>query len=227
MNTLFTRRKELAAEYLRGDGIEIGALHAPVEVPASTRVRYVDRLPVPRLREHYPELAGLPLVDVDIIDDGETLAAIPDGSLDFLIANHMLEHCENPLGTIRNHFRKIRTGGILYYAVPDKRFSFDRDRPVTPMAHFADDDRLGPAQSRDQHFEEWARLVTRIGDAQQVRDEVARLKAINYSIHFHVWDFDSFMYFVDLVRDRNPGLDFDWTHIELNVGEIVSLFTKR
>ncbi len=224
---LFARRRELAEKYLIGEGIEIGALHEPIAVAATTRVRYVDRLPVAQLREHYPELAAAPLVDVDIIDDGELLSTIPDGSLDFVIANHMLEHCENPLGAVRNHFRKVRTGGVLYYAVPDKRFSFDQGRPITSPEHFVDDDRLGPAQSRDAHFEEWAKQVMKIAEPQQVHDTVAQLKAINYSIHFHVWDFDSFLDFVDLVRDENPGIDFDWSHIELNFSEIVSIFTKR
>lgn len=224
---LFARRTELTTRYLVGEGIEIGALHEPVAVPAAAHVRYVDRLPLARLREHYPELADRPLVNVDIIDDGEILSTIPDRSLDFVIANHMLEHCENPLAAVRNHFRKIRVGGVLYYAVPDKRFSFDRDRPITLAQHFVDDDRLGPAHSRDAHFEEWARLVMKIGDAQQLQDTVAQLKTLNYSIHFHVWDFDSFLDFVDLVRDENPALDFDWSHIELNYSEIVSIFTKR
>ena len=35
------------------------------------------------------------------------------------------------------------------------------------------------------------------------------------------------MYFVDLVRERNTGLDFDWSHIGLHGFEIISVFTKR
>lgn len=221
------RRRELAEKFLAGDGIEIGALHEPVWLPNKARVHYLDRLPLAKLREQYPELAGQPLVNVDIIDDGETLRKIPDGSLDFVIANHMLEHCENPLGAIRSHFRAVRKGGVLYYAVPDKRFSFDRERPLTSIAHFAEDDRLGPTSTRHGHFEEWVRMVMQIGDPTMVRAEIERLKAIDYSIHFHVWDFDSFMDFVDLVRERIPQVEFDWSHIELNVGEIVSVFTKR
>ena len=224
---VLARRIALATKYLAGDGIEIGALHAPLPVPAAARVKYVDRLDAAGLQGHYPELAGQALTAVDILDDGETLGTIADGSLDFIIANHMLEHCENPLGTIRNHFRKIRTGGVLYYAVPDMRFSFDNRRALTSMTHFVDDDKLGPAQSRDSHFDEWVRLVEGISDAQTIRATALRLKDIDYSIHFHVWDFDSFLYFVDLVRDQNPGLEFDWSHIELNHHEIISIFTKR
>ena len=63
-------RRELSGKFLAGDGIEIGALHEPLPVPAGVRVRYVDRLTKPMLRAHYPELESLPLVDVDIVENG-------------------------------------------------------------------------------------------------------------------------------------------------------------
>ena len=121
----------LANRYLEGRGLEIGALHHPLPVPRSVQVRYVDRLSVADLRSHYPELASLPLVPLDLIDDGETLTMVPDGSQDFVIANHFLEHCEDPIKTLGTFFRVLRPGGILYLAVPEKHHTFDRDRPVT------------------------------------------------------------------------------------------------
>ena len=63
-------RKVMADTFLAGEGIEIGALHLPLRVPRAARVRYVDRMPVPELRQHYPELANENLVPVEIIDDG-------------------------------------------------------------------------------------------------------------------------------------------------------------
>lgn len=47
-------RREIAFRFLNGDGIEIGALHSPLEVPDTARVRYMDRMPVAKLREQYP-----------------------------------------------------------------------------------------------------------------------------------------------------------------------------
>ena len=44
------KRRRLT-KWLHGEGIEIGALHNPLEVPAGARVTYVDHLPVERLRE--------------------------------------------------------------------------------------------------------------------------------------------------------------------------------
>jgi SAM-dependent methyltransferase len=130
-----SRRRRIAKRYLSGEGIEIGALHNPLPVPRSARVRYVDRLPVSELRAQYPELEQEPLVQVDILDDGERLAMIADSSIDFVIANHFLEHTQDPVGTLLNAFRVLRPEGILYLAVPDKRHTFDRDRAVTPLGH--------------------------------------------------------------------------------------------
>jgi SAM-dependent methyltransferase len=153
-------RRRIADTYLHGEGIEIGALYAPLQT--SAKVRYVDRMPVEQLRVQYPELADTELTPVDCIDDGERLTTFANESLDFIIANHMLEHCENPLGTMRVHLERVRRGGILYYAVPDKRHSFDIDRPITTFEHLIDDDKDGGESSRVAHYMEWARLVNHI-----------------------------------------------------------------
>src|SRR3954451_19820653 len=109
-------RRDLANRSLKGDGIEIGALHKPLPVPAGTAVKYVDRMSVRDLRSHYPELAGWKLVEPDIVDNGETLATVPAGSVDFVIANHFIEHTEDPLGALANQLRVLKPGGVLYMA---------------------------------------------------------------------------------------------------------------
>jgi len=180
-------RALIARTCIRGQGIEIGALHAPLEVPDSALVRYVDRLPVEELRKQYPELDAFTLVDVDIIDDGEVLRTVADGSQDFVIANHFLEHCQDPFGAMKNMLRVLRAGGYLYMALPDKRFTFDVDHPVTTAEHIMRDFEEGPDCSRREHFEEWARLVVKAGDEPAVRESADNLIEIDYSIHFHVW----------------------------------------
>ena len=131
----FDGRRELAAHYLFGAGLEIGALHLPLAVPDDITVKYVDRLTVAQLRHDYPELADCTLVEADIIDNGEILSTVADGSQDFIIANHFLEHCEDPIAAIHNHLGKLHEGGILFYAVPDKRYTFDWPRQVTSLEH--------------------------------------------------------------------------------------------
>jgi ubiquinone/menaquinone biosynthesis C-methylase UbiE len=180
-------RETVAEAYLRGEGIEIGALHMPLRVPEAAHVKYVDRMSVEGLRTHYPELNDKELVNVDIIADGEQLESIADATQDFVIANHFVEHCQDPIGALLNMFRVLKPGGILYLAIPDKRCSFDIDRPVTSLEHLMRDHREGPAWSRRQHFEEWTRLVNRVIDEAEVERQTAANMEMDYSIHYHVW----------------------------------------
>ena len=173
--------------YIRGRGIEIGALHNPLPVPKWAKVKYVDRFPESILREHYPELRKKKLVNVDFICDGEFLASVHDRSQDFVIANHFLEHCENPILSVENILRVLREDGIAYIALPDKRFTFDEDRPVTSLDHVKKDYEEGPVWSKKEHFEEWTRLVAKIHNEDKAQQHSADLMKTNYSIHYHVW----------------------------------------
>jgi predicted SAM-dependent methyltransferase len=185
--TIHGTREAIAAAFLNGEGLEIGALHQPLVVPSSVRVKYVDRMTAPDLRHQYVELADQPLVETDIVDNGELLTTIGDGTQDFVIANHFIEHCQNPLLTVQNLLRVLKPAGVVYMAVPDKRFSFDVDRPCTTIEHLMRDFSEGPAWSKRQHFEEWSRLVNKRSDERQVEEETAHLIGMDYSIHFHVW----------------------------------------
>ena len=180
-------RETVAEAYLRGEGIEIGALHMPLRVPEAASVKYVDRMSVEGLRAHYPELADQAFVNVDIIADGERLESIADATQDFVIANHFIEHCQDPIGALLNMFRVLKPGGVLYLAVPDKRCSFDVDRPVTTLDHLMRDHREGPAWSRRQHFEEWTRLVNKVTDDAEAGRQTEANMEMDYSIHYHVW----------------------------------------
>ena len=209
----FDARRELAARFLFGEGLEIGPLHQPLELSPDARARYVDRMTAEQLRSEYPELADWDLTQVDMVDDGEKLATIPGESQDFIIANHFLEHCEDPLRTIETHLGKLRPGGVLFYAVPDKRFTFDFRRPVTPLDHMIADYEDGPEGSRSTHYEEWCRLVIdqesdSTGSAEQAASEewVARrareLEEAGYSINMHVWTQAEFLRLILELRDR-------------------------
>ena len=222
---MLAARRELSERYLEGSGVELGALHLPLWTSERATVRYVDRLDVAGLRQQYPELAEHDLVNVDIVDDGEALSSIKDGQLDFIIANHMLEHTENPIGTIRNHLRKVRDNGVLYYAVPDKWAGFDRERPITPFEHLVRDDREGPTVSRLEHFHEWVRLVTNVTQPDEIERQVRELLARNYSIHFHVWDNPHFRLFLD---DANEylGRPFQIEYFGQNLNEMITVLRK-
>jgi SAM-dependent methyltransferase len=176
-------------------------------MPSHAKARYVDRMPVERLREEYPELAGWNLTPIDVIDDGERLATVAEGSQDFIVANHFLEHCENPIGTIETHLGKLKPGGVLFYAVPDKRYTFDFRRPVVTIEHMVADYEEGPEGSRREHYEEWSRLV--LGEVDEPEEQtLARARELEdakYSIHTHAWTQAEFLALILDCRRRFDG----------------------
>lgn len=189
-------RRRLAARFLRGEGIEIGALHSPFPVPAGARVRYLDRYTTAQLREEYPELGDAPFAEVEIVDDGETLATLADASQDFVIASHVLEHTQDPIGALRHHLRVLRPGGVLLLALPDRRHGIDERRAPTPLEHLLADHADGGAASRARHYREWSELVDLpLGfvAAGDVAAHAEQLDRGDYSIHFHCWTLDEFL----------------------------------
>jgi len=217
-------RRKLASKYLAGEGIEIGALHSPLKIPPKAKVRYVDRMSVEDLRKQYPELSGCNLVEVDIIDNGEKLISIEDCSLDFVIANHMIEHCQEPIGTMQQFLRVLKPGGVLYMAVPDKRYTFDFDRPVTSIEHLICDYRDGSGWSKIQHFEEWCRLVQKVPDAE-ILSSVNNLMSMDYSIHFHVWTKEEFTALLNYCKDMLQ-FPFKTETVKENYNEFIVILRK-
>jgi predicted SAM-dependent methyltransferase len=216
----------LSSFYLDGQGLEVGALHHPLALPSKAKVKYVDRLPVEELRNHYPELMNENLVEVDIIDDGEQLHTIPDSSVDFIIANHMLEHCMNPIKTIQTFLSKLRTGGVVYIGIPDKRYSFDKNRELTSFAHLLDD--YHNRNDHFQHYIEWAKFVNGVKEEDEIVRQAHHLSRMQYSIHFHVWDYNTF---IDFLINTNNFLQrsFEILNISFNDhrDEVIAILRKN
>lgn len=218
-------RTFLAKKYLKGNGLEIGALHRPLILPRRAKVKYVDRMPAGELREQYPELSALPLVTVDIIDNGESLNNIKNNSQDFVIANHFIEHCENPIKTLKEFLRVLKSGGIIYLTVPDKRFTFDKERPITELSHLIKDYNDGPEWHKKEHFKEWAKYVKH-APPELLEQETEQLLNCNYSIHYHVWTyFELFELFICLKKELNFG--FEIIEFVFNPPESIFIIKKE
>jgi SAM-dependent methyltransferase len=181
-------RRVLADRHLAGDGLEIGALHNPLPLPAAARVCYVDRLTLAEARIHYPELAQQPLVEPGIIAECDQLTPVVSGSVDFVVANHVLEHVRNPFGALREWLRVLRPGGCLYVAVPDRANPIDRLRPVTTFEHLLSDADGSTAGVDRPHYEEWVRANSPDAPATEQLTYAGVLEQKGYAIHFHVFD---------------------------------------
>lgn len=200
-------KRSRAARWLSGNGIEIGALHNPLPVPPGATVQYVDRARELELRRQYPELAAKTMVPVDFVGDAQDLSAIANDCQDFVIANHLLEHLEDPIRGLIEMMRVIRPGGVLYLALPDPRVTFDRNRPLTTIQHVVDEYRSGTEATREAHYVEWVELVEsrQVVGAGTGPTRVNELMAQDYSIHFHVWRPDDFLEVLVASR-REAGL---------------------
>jgi SAM-dependent methyltransferase len=118
--------------------LEIGPGHDPFPVAPGTRVRYADRSVEGGRDKNWPELAGHPYgpsADFNINLDVDGLAAIPDDSLDAVIACHVIEHLANPVAALREFERVLRPQGRLVLVVPDRNLTFDSVRQPTPLAY--------------------------------------------------------------------------------------------
>lgn len=192
-----TTRMEIANKYLTGDGIEIGALHSPLLVTnGKVNIKYVDVLSKEDAKKKYKELDGFELVDVDIIDNGETLETIENNTLDFIILNHVIEHFVNPIQALVNAVRKLKVGGIIYMGAPNKDFTFDKERELTPFSHVFNDYENYNRENDKVHYEEWVYKV-QTDKEDTLENSAYYLYETNYNIHFHVWDYDSFNEFLN------------------------------
>jgi len=83
----------------------------------------------------FPPMWSLSGVDRDIFPDN-TVLPFPDSSQLTVHASHVLEHCEDPLGTIREWFRVLKPDGHLIITVPHK-FLFEKK--MLPPSNFDSD----------------------------------------------------------------------------------------
>ena len=217
-------RFRIASIYLRGEGLEIGALHAPLHLPPGAHVRYVDHMTTDELKRAYPEMAERRLVPVSIVDDGERLVSIPDKTADFVIANHLIEHAQDPIETLKNWLRVVKPGGMVFMAVPNQAHTFDRTRPTTSLQHLILDHEQGPHVSRMAHYEEWVRHIEKVAP-DRIAAVALQSMQDSRSIHFHVWDE---LAFLDLLSYcyRHLDLPFRLAHFSLNEYEFVIVLIK-
>lgn len=167
---------------------------------------------VTQLRAAYPELAELDLAPVTYIGTAEDLSAVAAGTLDFVVACHVLEHVEDPTRALSEIHRVLREGGIFFCALPEPRVTFDRHRSVTSLAHLMDDHPAGRT-TRKGHFEDWVENVERHqpwwqDEQPEPEARVEWLMEIDYSIHYHAWRPDTFLDYLIELR-RAYGLDYE------------------
>ena len=146
----------LAHELLDGlTGLEIGgSAHNPFGL-ATRNVDYTLDLDTTFKLEEV-RLCGEAL-RVDIAAPADRLP-LPDGSEDFVISSHVIEHIFDPIGAIEEWLRVVRPGGYVFIIAPHMERTFDRERPRTSLAELIDrhEGRVSaPEVDTHEHYSVW------------------------------------------------------------------------
>ncbi len=195
-------QKHNLTKYIKGKGVEIGALNNPLKIGhTKAEVLYVDMAGKEELIEHNPEVCGEKIKQPDIISDAENLSIITDESINFVIVNHLLEHLPNPIKGLEEFHRVLKPEGILYLAIPDKRYTFDRERPITALSHLIQDYKEGTTiQTSVAHYQEWLTLVE-LKKKNPITRNLEDLMNKQYRIHFHVWAVENILELLNYMKN--------------------------
>ena len=157
----FLRR---AVDFAQLKGLEIGALNEPLvkkeDIRAGGRIFYLDHLPTEGLCEKYgsdPSVNVDNIVPVDFVcRDGNIVEATAGNMFDYVVASHVIEHTPNFLQFLIDIHKILKPGGHLILIIPDKRFTFDVNRPITTFGEvletFFDKQKIPSISAVYDHF---------------------------------------------------------------------------
>lgn len=205
------KHRNAAYALLSGTGLEIGALHEPARLPSDCSVTYFDAMDRETAMNLFPEIEPNRLVRVDLVGDIDrrALRNCGEGAYDFVIANHVIEHVANPVVMLADLHFICRTGGLAVIAAPDKRFTYDRERPLTSFDHLWSEYLEGVETVSDEHYLDFLRHVGKHvfeDPDRRIADDIAHCRRRRE--HAHVWNSETFGVFV---RESIRRLELDWT----------------
>lgn len=201
-----TARKTVSDFFVSGRGIEIGAGGRPFPLPKNAACQYGDIKDADALKK----LFNASSVVVNRRIDAQTFVGVQEESLDFVISAHVIEFLEDPIGSIESALRVLHSGGVYVLAVSDMRYTFDKHRQPTPIAHLVADYRDGGKGTRVAAYVEHLRDVSgkfykRVTPENQLQGKARALSAKGHEIHFHAWTADSF---AQMLREMPISIDF-------------------
>jgi SAM-dependent methyltransferase len=117
-------------------------------------------------------------------------AEIPyaDESFSFILSEHVLEHISNPIKTIKEWLRVLKSGGKIFLFLPHRDRTNDKFRQLTTLEHLIDDYNKDVPYNDSTHFEDWWSNVVERGLMPDHYRHIPKDELINSaSIHHHVW----------------------------------------
>jgi predicted SAM-dependent methyltransferase len=128
------------------------------------------------------------------ISEASDLSKIENEKYDFIISSHCLEHTANPIKTLKEWNRVLVDGGYFVLVLPDKNFTFDKNRPVTSFKHLLQDFKNNIDETDETHFDEVIRLHNiNLDKGTTTKEELinrTKNNFLNRCVHHHVFNFE-------------------------------------
>jgi hypothetical protein len=212
------RRK--LARHMTGAGLEMGPGVDPFPVDSSRVTMTFLEKPY---SSGYAEAQHLEAHDVKF--DGEVISADLDkddftvlvtSRFDFIVASHVLEHVANPLRVLEQAQGVLVDGGKLILVLPDLRFTFDRARTPTGIAHLAEHYRDGTDYVDRAHILEVLMsqgVLSHPDELTREREEELRYE----TVHAHAW---TWVDFCGGLPAYMAVIGANWSLLDLSIPEL-------
>lgn len=139
------------------------------------------------------------------IKEASDLNDIQEGNYDFVLSCHSLEHVANPLKALAEWRRVLRKNGTLVLVLPDKRHTFDINRPYTTIKHLLDDRRNNVGEDDPTHYQESIELhdLSLDNGVSSKQEHAERIKnnITTRCVHHHVFS-------LELIREMLTAASF-------------------
>lgn len=118
-------------------------------------------------------------------------SCIKDGSYEFVLASHVLEHVANPLRALMEWKRILQPEGVVLVVLPHKAGTFDHRRPFSTLSHIEQDYQNNVTETDLTHLPEILELHDLAmdpgaGTAEQFRERCLSNASIR-AMHHHVF----------------------------------------
>lgn len=229
IDRLYAIRNSFAAYYLTGEGFEIGAQQSPLQCKKSKRIQYIDYLSRNESAEKY-NLNPKDCVEVDILADANDLSHLPQNAASFIIANHVLEHCPDPIGTLTGWLHLLQQDGVLYLTLPHYTSNeFDFEKHPASLEHLIKDSRENQkgVDITREHIFEHIHLIDEIDPSESARVESRYREIIKSGLHthYHVFDHNTVIDMLHHIHRSTPICVTN--HLTLNDGfELLFIVTR-
>lgn len=200
MNLVTTLRRGHLLKHtdLSGVGLEIGPYDQPTVFKSEADVRYLDWKDKEELIREctHPDMV-VDIPDIDYVVHSNRYGDYISDKFDYIIANHVMEHAPNMIQWLSDLCAMMRPGGILFLALPDKKFSFDKYRQDTALSHFVAEYLAGVEDIPREHQieceiyydEAFVNRPMHVADKLDMNRIKEKLKAAPHvGIHSHVFD---------------------------------------